>query len=138
MHLAYDNRGFTLIETLVAFMLLVISLTVIMQLFSGGLKSGRVSDDYQRAVLLAKEKMETVLLQKRLVETDMEEETDNGFKINISIRHFNIKKNDSETHGDSLIEQFLIIVDVGWSTGGSGKHYGISTVQNCQKGGADS
>ncbi len=58
--------GFTLIETLVAMMVLAISLTVIFQLFSGGLRSARVADDHTRAVFFAREKMEEILLQPAL------------------------------------------------------------------------
>jgi general secretion pathway protein I len=59
--------GFTLIETLVAMMVLAISLTVIFQLFSGGLRSARVADDHTRAVFFAREKMEEILLQPALL-----------------------------------------------------------------------
>ena len=37
-----SDRGFTLIETLVAISILAISLVVILQLFSGGLKSSTI------------------------------------------------------------------------------------------------
>jgi general secretion pathway protein I len=53
-----NDRGFTLIEVIVAILILGISLVMIMQLFSGGLKASRTSCDYTRAVLHAKGKME--------------------------------------------------------------------------------
>jgi general secretion pathway protein I len=52
------DRGFTLIEVIVAMLILGITLVMIMQLFSGGLKASRTSCDYTRAVLHAKDKME--------------------------------------------------------------------------------
>lgn len=52
--LACDSqRGFSLIEVLVAFMILAISLTVIFRIFSAGLRSTALSEDYARAVLVA-------------------------------------------------------------------------------------
>ena len=56
-----SQKGFTLIETLVAVMILAISLVVVMQLFSGGLKSNKVSNDYLYGIFHAREKMEELL-----------------------------------------------------------------------------
>ncbi len=50
--------GFTLIEVIVAIAIIGVSLTMIMQLFSGGLRASRASCDYTRAVVHAKNKME--------------------------------------------------------------------------------
>lgn len=50
--------GFTLIEVIVAMAILGISLVLIMQLFSAGLKSAKASCDYTIAIVHAKDKME--------------------------------------------------------------------------------
>ena len=50
--------GFTLIEVIVAMAIVGISLVMIMQLFSGGLRASRTSCDYTRAVVHAKNTME--------------------------------------------------------------------------------
>lgn len=47
------NRGFTLLEVLVAMTILGIAVVTLMQLSSQGLRLLRLSDDYQQAVLLA-------------------------------------------------------------------------------------
>lgn len=52
------GAGFTLIEVIVAMAILGISLTLVMQLFSGGLRSARAASDYTRAIVHAKDKME--------------------------------------------------------------------------------
>lgn len=51
------NKGFTLIEVVVALAILSISIVTVLQLFSGGLRSIKVSDDYLRASILARNKM---------------------------------------------------------------------------------
>ncbi len=53
-----SSFGFTLIEVIVSITILSISFVLIMQLFADGLKSARLSRDYTRAVVLAKDKME--------------------------------------------------------------------------------
>jgi general secretion pathway protein I len=52
------GEGFTLIEVTVAMAILGISLVLIMQLFSAGLKSAKASCDYTIAIVHAKDKME--------------------------------------------------------------------------------
>lgn len=47
------SRGFTLLEVLVALTILALSIVTLMQLSSQGLRLLRLSDDYQRAVLVA-------------------------------------------------------------------------------------
>jgi len=75
-----SNRGFTLLEILVAIAILAISLTVILQLFSGGLRSVRVSDRHTQGVFHAREKMEEILLEERLDEGSREGEFDDDYK----------------------------------------------------------
>lgn len=53
-----EGAGFTLIEVIVAMAILGISLTLVMQLFSGGLRSAKAASDYTRAIVHAKDKME--------------------------------------------------------------------------------
>jgi general secretion pathway protein I len=48
------NRGFTLIEVLVAFLILAFSLGALMSLFSGSLRSVRLGEDYAHATALAR------------------------------------------------------------------------------------
>ena len=52
------GEGFTLIEVIVAMAILGISLALVMQLFSAGLKSAKASCEYTIAIVHAKDKME--------------------------------------------------------------------------------
>lgn len=47
------NRGFTLLEVLVALTILAVAIVAFMQLSSQGLRLLHLSDDYQQAVILA-------------------------------------------------------------------------------------
>ncbi|OPX41367.1 MAG: hypothetical protein B1H13_02455 [Desulfobacteraceae bacterium 4484_190.3] len=101
------GNGFTLIETLVAMAILSISLVVILQLFSGGLKSSRLSDNYTRAIFHAREKMEEIFLNDNFTDGATEGEFSDGI--------FNIK------------------VDVRWQEGSKEKHFEISTLRIAEK-----
>ena len=49
----YRGAGYTLIEVLVAMVILALSLSVILRIFSVGLRNISVSEDYVRAILIA-------------------------------------------------------------------------------------
>jgi general secretion pathway protein I len=61
-------RGFSLLEVLVAFAILALSLTVLMQVFSTGLRNISVGEDYTRAVLLAESVLASVGVEQSLQE----------------------------------------------------------------------
>jgi type II secretion system protein I len=50
-------RGFTLIEVLVALLVLSIAVVAVLQLFGGGLRLARASSDHLEAILLAEARM---------------------------------------------------------------------------------
>lgn len=62
-----SQRGLTLIEVLVAFVVLALTLGVILQIFSGGLRNARLSDAYTRALLLAESRLEAVGAEQPVV-----------------------------------------------------------------------
>jgi len=61
-----DDQGFSLLEVLVAITVLGIVLGTIMTLYSGAMKSLRVSQEVSHAVQLAKNGMEEAILMKPL------------------------------------------------------------------------
>ena len=96
------RSGFTLIETLVAMMILAISLVVILQLFSGGLKASRLSDDYTRAVFHAREKMEEILILDELIDGELEGEFEDAYKWKVEI-FLHEPSEEEEEQGDPLL-----------------------------------
>lgn len=53
-----QQEGFTLLEVIVAIAILSIGIAMVMQLFAGGLRTGRISKEYTNAVIHAKAIME--------------------------------------------------------------------------------
>ncbi|MFZ5758923.1 MAG: type IV pilus modification PilV family protein [Thermodesulfobacteriota bacterium] len=130
------QRGFTLMEVLVAMMILAISLTVIMQLFAGGLRSERLSEDYVGAIVLAREKAESIMLADTLPLGATEGEfAPYRWRIDISLHETadsveeqeetNKRKNPPSPDEPRLFE---IIVDVSWPAGRSSKHYRLTSL----------
>ena len=61
------TAGYTLIEVLVAFVILALALTVILRIFSGGVRSISVSEDYVTALLIAETMLSRAGVDERLV-----------------------------------------------------------------------
>ncbi|WP_413856536.1 type IV pilus modification PilV family protein [Candidatus Aalborgicola defluviihabitans] len=60
-------RGMTLIEVLVAFVVLSVTMAAILQIFSGGMRNARLADSYSRAVFLAESKLAAAGIERPLV-----------------------------------------------------------------------
>ena len=121
------DRGFTLIETLVAVSILAISLVVLMQLFSGGLKSSRLSDEYTVGIFHAREKMDEILLAGELTEGVINGEFDDGFRWKAEAVQIDTNKEAKDVR--LPLRAFNIRVAVTWDAGGREKEFAVSAVK---------
>ena len=85
------KEGYTLIEVIVSLAITSISIVTIFQLFSGGLRSIKVSDDYLRAAILAQNKMNE-LKSKSNIFTSQEGvfEEDNRYHWSLSVEDYDL------------------------------------------------
>ncbi|MBC8466230.1 MAG: prepilin-type N-terminal cleavage/methylation domain-containing protein [Desulfobacteraceae bacterium] len=125
-----SNDGFTLIEILVAISILAISLVVILQLFSGGLKSSRLSNEYTKVIFHAREKMGEILLSKDLSEGETEGEFANSFRWRCLVERIESGEEDEEKLPFNM---FNIRVDIIWDVGDREKHFQVSTMKMIAK-----
>ncbi len=99
----WNKEGFTLIEVIVAMAILGISLVMVMQLFSMGLKSAKASCDYTIAVVHAKDKLEE--LSQTLVNDSGEFE--DGFQWETTVE-------DYKELEENIYKLKKIIVKITW------------------------
>jgi len=128
--LSASNDGFTLIEILVAISILAISLVVILQLFSGGLKSSRLSDEYTRGIFHAREKMGEILLSKDLSEGETEGEFADLFRWKCLVERI---ESGEENEEKLPFNMFNIKVDIIWNVGDREKRFQVSTMKVVEK-----
>jgi len=124
------DKGFTLIEILVAISVLAISLVVILQLFSGGLKSVRLSDQYTRAIFYAREKMEEILLMEDLETGSQEGKSDESLRWRAEVV---LIEPDEEEVSELPYDSLKIVIEVMWEEGEKEKHFQISTMKVVKK-----
>lgn len=117
--------GFTLMETLVAMMVLVICMTVIMQLFSGALKAGKLTEDHLQAVYYAREKIEEVLLADQLAEEVVEGVFDETYRFQVLIDYLE----PEEDAPKPPVDLFSITVIITWFDGLKEKHFEINSLK---------
>ncbi|MDA3896815.1 MAG: prepilin-type N-terminal cleavage/methylation domain-containing protein [Desulfobacteraceae bacterium] len=130
MKIIDDPRGFTLIETLVAFMILSISLVIVLELFSGSLKSITISNDYEHGIFHAQEKMEEILALKKLDSINDQGDFSDGYEWSVEVSP---EKDILNLNAASKLTIFNIVVKVQWQQFGRTKKYMLKTQKIAQR-----
>jgi len=109
---ASEECGFSLLEVLVALLLLGIVLATIFQLFSANLKGLAASDDYVNAVIRGEAKMREILDDDTLDEKTWSEATQDGYRIDA------VATNSSPERTENLQVKLLDIkLSIHWTAG---------------------
>ena len=108
-----NQKGFSLLEILVAFCILAISLGILLKIFSAGVNTAIVAEDYTAAVQIAESLMAKTGLESSLQATaDAGTENDKyDWEVTVSPYFFNPEHNDETTLTRAL---FKIKVVVSW------------------------
>lgn len=122
------SRGMTLIEVLVAFVLLSLSLGVIFHIFAGGMRNAQMADGYSRAVFFAESKLAAVGMEQPLGPSDMS----GVFEHNLHWRVTVTPADDGRTPtaGNSQTQRlYQVRVKVGWSEGGRERQVELTSLR---------
>jgi len=91
------QRGFTLLEVLLAFVVFAISFAVVLEIIAGSMRSTVRTKDYSEAALLAQSLMESVGNELPLEPGAYQGETDDGYRWAIEISDFEGIGEDTRT-----------------------------------------
>ena len=111
------NKGFTLIEVLVAVAILGVGLTVIIELFSGGLRLGRASGEYTKAVNYARIKMEEIAVKPTIKEGSEEGEFDETFRWQVEVKKVEILPIENKPDFKPPAQFFQVRINIIWKSG---------------------
>lgn len=118
MYPSSRNKGFTLIEVVVALAILGVGLTVLIELFSGGLRLARASMEYTKAVNYARMKMEEMTVKPAVQEgTEEGESDDRAFRWQVGVKKVDLLSIDKSVDYKPPIELFQVKIDVFWKSG---------------------
>lgn len=106
-----SGRGFTLIEVLVAFLILSFSLAALMTLFSGSLRSVRLGEDYAHATAIGQAQL--ALLDARGLDGIGTEtgETEDGYRWSVAAEPFS---DPDEANSESGFRPLAVKITVSW------------------------
>jgi general secretion pathway protein I len=82
------NKGFSLLEILVAFTLLAVAMGVLMQIFSSGVNGATLADRYAKATMYAESKLATVGIEETLKEGSAAGKFDDDFSWSVVVRPY--------------------------------------------------
>ena len=126
------SQGFSLIEILVAFMILAMSLTVIFRIFSGGTRNVALSEDYAQAVLVAQSKLSTIGVSEPLERGVTAGEWGPGFRWEREVERYLPWEDDKELTTPMLA--YRVTVNVDWEHAGRSREISLSSVRLKQAG----
>ncbi|MFH2047493.1 MAG: type II secretion system protein [Pseudomonadota bacterium] len=118
------SAGFTLLEVLVALVIMGIAVTYIIQLFSANLRSISTSGNYVNAAIRADVKMRQILDDDQLVEESLSEVTNDGYRMDITVSNAL-----SERYDNLQVKLLEITLTAYWQQGNKEKSLTLSTLK---------
>ena len=111
----HRDRGFSLIEILVAFSIAAISLTIIYQIYTKGTASAILGKDYSRAVIIAESRLDELGTTLDLKTNQFNGTAEDKFYWTVTVDNYS----PAET-GDFVenLQLKSVRVDVSWETAG--------------------
>jgi general secretion pathway protein I len=120
------QAGFSLLEVVVAFAILALSLGLLMQLFSRALSTTALSGDYSRAATLAQSRLDAVGVDIPLEPGSYSGEPEDGLSWQVLIEPYEL----GDLTWEPTLDSFLVTVVISWGEA-SNRHrrIGLSTLR---------
>ena len=135
-----SQKGFTLLEILLAISILGVALTVIMQQFSAGLRIGQASKTYTTATAYAKQKLEEFQLEEEMEEGEEVGDFDDGYTWRVSVLPYEdymeeaVESGEDEELFEHLpLEMYRLESVVSWMEGENEKSISLVTLKTVKK-----
>ena len=130
---AIRQSGYTLIEVLVAFMILALALTVLLRIFSGGLRNVSVSSDYATATLIAESRLAATGIDIPLTPGETAGIEGERFEWTVSVQDY--QPWPGYRSASQAVDAYRVTVTVEWPNGNNTRSVGLSTVRLRTEGG---
>ncbi|MCF7970022.1 MAG: type II secretion system GspH family protein [Methylococcaceae bacterium] len=126
------QSGFSLLEILIAFSILALSLGVLLNIFSGGLKRAIVSDEYQQAVTIAQSKLAAAGVEWPLGDGDKQGQMLDKFNWTLFVQPINSDDIDAAS-ATTNIQTYQVIVRVQWLAGVEDRQIELTSIKLSKK-----
>ena len=115
-----SQAGFTLLEVLLAVVIMGVSLTTILLQFQTALHAGSISQERTNAVIYAKEKLESLKIEDELSESSQSGTFENGYEWETEVSLYEYEEEDQEediSYEDLRHETYKLRAAVKWHSG---------------------
>ncbi len=132
--LIQEQKGFTLLEVLLAVMILGVSLTTILLQFQTALHAGNISQERTRAVIYAKEKLEGLKIDSELSESSLSGNFDDGYEWETEVSLYEIEDTTDEDSYENLKnETYKLRATIKWNSGRHKRQAELTTLKTVRK-----
>ena len=118
--------GFSLLEVLVAFAVFSLSLGVLFQIFSSGLRGTDVARSYSRAMMIAESQLNLISVAEELVPGVRQGVVEGGYDWNATVSRYDDGAPTEETTG--ALQAYHVSVRVNWGEG-EGREVALDTLR---------
>jgi len=112
------ESGFTLLEVLLAVVILSVSLTTILLQFQTALHAGSISRERTNAVIYAKEKLESLKIENELSESSESGTFENGYEWETEVSFYEYEDpEEGISYEDLRHETYKLRATIMWNSG---------------------
>ena len=108
-----DSKGFTLVEVLVAFTILALTLVVLLQLFGGGLRAVSASERHLMATMLARSVLAGIGTETPILAGEATDDIGDGYRWTMRIAQSRTIASIKE--GNQLHVPYEVQVEISWN-----------------------
>ena len=122
-----DAGGYTLIEVIIAFVILALTLCAVFEVFSTGLRAASDADAYSTATVLAQSRLATLASDEALAVGETSGDLEGGFKWHASVAPY--RNGESEIMDPFSVIPLLLTMTVRWGRGKNSREISLVTLK---------